>query len=421
MLITGKGGIGKSTTALACLSHGLSYVGDDYLIVGLDPEPTVYSLYSTAKLNPDQVARFPELASLASTLGHRGDEKAVLRLFPRFAGQIARVMPLRALVTPRVTGYEATALAPLSPELLHRAASFTTMSQLPYAGRYTHEFVGRLTEAVPGFELALGRDLSGIARAVSRHLAAPAAAVETRNGAAATGRSLPLVTVIVPVYNGAAFLHEAIRNILAQDYPSLEIIVVDDGSTDDIDRVVASLETDLRFFKQEVNAGAAAARNRGIRDASGELIAFLDVDDLWPKHNLRTLVDFLLQHPDVDVVHGHGQLMELDVATGQYVAVGNPRESFPFYIGAALFRRRAFETVGLFDTDLRFAEDTDWFNRAIELAIGLERLPQVTLLVRRHGQNLTHGKSLVELNPLRVFKKVLDRKRQRASQGQGGA
>jgi GT2 family glycosyltransferase len=105
--------------------------------------------------------------------------------------------------------------------------------------------------------------------------------------------------------------------------------------------------------------------------------------------------------------------MELDAATGQYVSVGNPRESFPFYIGAALFRRRAFENVGLFDTDLRFAEDTDWFNRAIEIGIGLERLPQVTLLVRRHGQNLTHGKSLVELNPLRVFKKVLDRKRQR--------
>jgi hypothetical protein len=420
VLITGKGGIGKSTTALACLTRGLSYIGDDYLVVGLDPEPTVYSLYSTAKLNPDQVARFPELASLASTLGHRGDEKAVLRLFPRLAAQIARVMPLRAMVTPRVTGQEATALAPVSPELLHRAAAFTTMSQLPYAGRYTHDFVGRLTEAVPGFELVLGRDLSGIARAISHHLAAPAPSAGKRCRSAATRRSLPLVTAIVPVYNGAAFLHEAIQNIIGQDYPSLEIIVVDDGSTDEIDRAVASLQTEVRFFKQE-NAGAAAARNRGIRDASGELIAFLDVDDLWPKHNLRTLVDFLLQHPGIDVVHGHGQLMELDAVTGEYEYVGNPAESFPFYIGAALFRRRAFETVGLFDTELRFAEDTDWFNRALELAIGLERLPQVSLLVRRHGQNLTHGKSLVELNTLRVFKKVLDRKRQRASQGEGGA
>jgi len=414
MLITGKGGIGKSTTALAALAQGMSYVADDYLIVGLDPEPTAYSLYSTAKLNPDDVERFPELAPVASRLGLRGDEKAVLRLFPRFAAQIARSMPLRAIATPRVTGHEATTLAPMSRELLHRAAAFTTMSQLPYAGRYTHDFIGRLTACVPGFELALGRDLRGAVRAISRHLAAPPRGTETvghEARPAAPGAPPPLVTVIVPVYNGAAFLGDAIQNILGQGYPSIEIIVVDDGSIDDIDGAVASLATDLRFFKQD-NAGAAAARNRGIRDASGELIVFLDVDDLWPANNLGILVDFLLEHPDIDVVHGYGQLMQFDSATGGYEYVGNPRESFPFYIGATLFRRGAFEKVGLFDTELRFAEDTDWFNRAIEAGIGLERLSQVTLLVRRHGQNLTHGKSLVELNTLRVFKKALDRKRQ---------
>jgi Glycosyl transferase family 2 len=414
MLITGKGGIGKSTTALAALTHGMSYVADDYLIVGLDPEPAVYSLYSTAKLNPDQVERFPELAPLASTLGLRGDEKAVLRLFPRFSTQLARAIPLRAIATPRLTGEELTTLSPLSPDLLHRAAAFTTMSQLPYAGRYTHDFVGRLTARVPGFELALGRDLDGAVRAISRHLASPAPSTEAGYRPARAPASAgppPLVTVIVPVYNGAEFLSDAIQNILGQAYPSVEIIVVDDGSTDDIDGAVASLPTDLRFFKQD-NSGAAAARNRGIRDASGDFIAFLDVDDLWPENNLRILVEFLLEHPDTDVVHGYGQLMELDAAAGRYEYVGNPRESFPFYIGATLFRRAAFEKVGLFDTELRFAEDTDWFNRAIEAGIKLERLAQVTLLVRRHGQNLTHGKSLVELNTLRVFKKALDRKRQ---------
>ena len=71
-----------------------------------------------------------------------------------------------------------------------------------------------------------------------------------------------------------------------------------------------------------------------------------------------------------------------------------------------------FEKVGLFDSELRFAEDTDWFNRALEVGLGLERVAQVTLHVRRHGENLTRGKSLVELSTLRVFKKALDRKRQ---------
>jgi GT2 family glycosyltransferase len=388
----------------------MRYVADDYLVVGLDPEPTAYSLYSTAKLDPDQVATFPDLAPLASRLGAGGHEKAVLHLFPQFAAQIARALPLRAIVTPRITGEVTTSLRPISRELLHRAAAFTTMSQLPHAGRYTHDFIGRLTDSVPGFELLLGRDRAGVVRTLAGCLAMPLSVPDTARPAAKGVP--PLVTVIVPVYNGASFLPEAIANILSQGYPSIEIIVVDDGSTDGIDAVVASLPRDVRFFKQR-NEGPSAARNRAIRDASGEFIAFLDVDDLWPPKNLEILVGLLCDRPELDVVLGHGQLLEVDAVTGAYGYVGNPGESFPFYIGAALFRCRAFERVGLFDTDLRYAEDTDWFNRAVEAGIGLERLAQVTLLVRRHDKNVTRGRSLVELNTLRVIKKALDRKRQR--------
>jgi hypothetical protein len=99
--------------------------------------------------------------------------------------------------------------------------------------------------------------------------------------------------------------------------------------------------------------------------------------------------------------------MEYEAATGRDEYVGNPKESFPFYIGATLFRGGAFEKVGLFDTELRRAEDTDRFNRAIEAGIGLERWGPVTLLVRRHGENLTRGKSLVELDTLRVFARAV--------------
>jgi hypothetical protein len=220
VLITGKGGVGKSTTALASLARGMNYVADDYLIVGLDPEPAVYSLYSTAKLNPDQVGTFPELVPLASNLGLKGDEKAVLRLYPDFAPQIARAMPLRAIMTPRFTGDGKTTLTPVSRELLHRAAAFTTMSQLPYAGRYTHDFIGRLTERVPGFDLALGSDLDGVVRALSQFLAREAEGRETAVMAPLVSPPVgaaPLVTVIVPVYNGAMFLRDAVANILGRD------------------------------------------------------------------------------------------------------------------------------------------------------------------------------------------------------------
>src|SRR5262249_40264247 len=157
-------------------------------------------------------------------------------------------------------------------------------------------------------------------------------------------------------------------------------------------------------------AGPAAARNRGIREATGEMLAFLDVDDEWPAGNLRHMSTALLTTAGFDVVIGHGQLMRED-ADGRGGFVGSPCGSFRWYISAALFRREAFTKVGLFDETLRFGEDSDWFKRAAEASLTVERLPNVSLLIRRHAGNMTRGKSIVELNGLRVFKKALDRRR----------
>ena len=100
--------------------------------------------------------KFPELAPFVTNERFLGEQKAVMRLFPHFAHQIAPSMRLRAVLTPRFGGGEETSFVPASPLLLQRAASFTTMSQLPYAGRQTKAFVHRMIERVPGFEIVLG-------------------------------------------------------------------------------------------------------------------------------------------------------------------------------------------------------------------------------------------------------------------------
>lgn len=417
LLITGKGGVGKSTTALSCLTSGMSYVADDYLVVGLDPEPMAYSLYATAKLEPDQLARFPEFEPLITNREYLGTEKGVVQLWPAYRDRLARALPIKAIATPCFAGQPDTQFRPVSKLALQRAAAFTTLSQLPHAGRATHDFIERMVERLPGLQLALGSTIEAVPDAVRHFLAQPATAIAALAGTGTADQAPlpPLVSVIIPVYNGADFLGEAVANVLAQGYPALEIIVVDDGSTDAIEAAVAKLPVDVRFFRQ-TNSGAASARNKGIRDASGEFIAFLDVDDLWPEGNLKLLGDALAQREDLDVAHGHAQVLVQNDSTGVYEYVGNPAESFPYYIGAGLYRRRAFERIGLFDTDLRYAEDTDWFNRAAESGLNVERLPAVTLHVRRHGANMTAGKSMVELNALRVFKKALDRKRGDTSQ-----
>ncbi|SMF97729.1 Glycosyltransferases involved in cell wall biogenesis [Methylomagnum ishizawai] len=412
ILITGKGGVGKSTTALSCLAAGMAYLADDYLVVGLEPEPRVHSLYATAKLDPAQLQRFPEFSPLLANPAHLAQEKAVLQLWPARRGQMARSLPLKAVVSPRFADREDTRFEPTHKAGLRNAAAFTTLSQLPYAGQATYRFIDQLLDRVPGLEIALGRNLAGVTAAIAGLLRREAGEIAAlaRREEGRDGARLPLVSVIIPVYNGADFLAEAVANVLAQAYPALEIIVVDDGSTDAIEDAVRRLPVDVRYFRQD-NSGAASARNRGIKDTSGEFIAFLDVDDLWPEGNLPLLAAMLLDAPELDVVHGRAQMLVKNPDTGRYDYVGNPKESFPFYIGAGLYRRRAFERVGLFDTDLRFAEDADWFHRAADLNLAIARPEAVTLLVRRHGANMTVGKTLVELNALRVFKKALDRRR----------
>jgi Glycosyl transferase family 2 len=418
VVITGSGGAGKSTAALLCLEAGLTYLGDDYVVIALDPAPTAYSLYCTAKLTDDQATKFSRLLPLAEPKtelrAYAEPEKTVFRLHPAKADRIQNNIALRAILTAVISDQEVTSVVAADLYAIQRSAAFTTLAHLPRAGSWSQEFIARLCQILPRFELRLGRDLAAIPDAIRRFLAD----VPDQPSQPALLVGAPLISVVIPVFNGVRFLPGAVRSILAQNYPSLDIIVVDDGSAEDVAEAARSLPVNVRLFRQE-NAGPAAARNRGIREATGEMLAFLDVDDEWPAGNLHHMSTVLSTTPGLDVVIGHNQLMREDVdgredADGQeQVFVGSPSETFPWSIAAALFRREAFTKVGLFDETLRFGEDSDWFKRAAEAALAVERLPNVSLLVRRHAGNMTRGKSIVELNGLRVFKKALDRERGR--------
>src|SRR5512143_3730544 len=111
--------------------------------------------------------------------------------------------------------------------------------------------------------------------------------------------SEPLVSVVMPVYNGARYLRQALESALAQTYRPLEIVVVDDGSTDETPAILAEFGTRIRALRQP-NSGSAAARNAALDAARGELIAFLDADDLWLPQKLAVQVEYLREHPDVD-------------------------------------------------------------------------------------------------------------------------
>lgn len=409
ILLVGRGGVGKSGTALSCLLSGMRFAGDDYVVVGLEPEPVVHALYASAKLHWDQLAHYPALRAHLLPGTRDDDEKASVLLYPAFRARILPNLKLRLIATPAFADGPQTHVGPVSGELLRGAASLTTVSQLPHSGQRVYRFVAELMQRLPAATLCLGHDRAAIPAAVARSLRPSG---RTKLGTAVAANEVaapPLISVIIPVFNGAPFLAHAIRSVQAQHYPNLEVIVVDDGSTDDLEAVVRTLPIEVRFLRQG-NRGPGAARNLGIKNAAGDFLAFLDVDDLWPDDMLRTLLRYLLDRPAVDVASGYAQRMRLEVAGG-YRAEGNPLETFPDYIAGALYRAKAFQTVGLFDQTYRFGEDTDWFDRARMHPLEIHKLDLVTLLVRRHGYNMTEGKDLSALHKLQALKTHLARKR----------
>jgi glycosyltransferase involved in cell wall biosynthesis len=226
----------------------------------------------------------------------------------------------------------------------------------------------------------------------------------------------PLVSCIVPTYNGEAYLAEALDSIVAQTYAPLEIIVADDGSTDRTLDIAARYR--VRVLAQ-ANAGPAAARNLGLREASGQFVAFLDQDDVWHSEKLtRQMARFDLR-PELDLSVAHVQrfwTVELP-AQEQRFRDHRVATALPGYItGTFLVRRRVFDVVGPFDTGVRFADSMEWYLRARQRGIVAELLPDVLLRHRMHGRNLSQVEAARSRDEfLRVLKMSLDR--QRASAG----
>jgi len=220
-----------------------------------------------------------------------------------------------------------------------------------------------------------------------------------------------LISVIVPAYNAGPFLQEALQCILQQDYQPLEIIVIDDGSTDGACNVEATFSDAVTCVRQH-NQGAGAARNRGLRLARGSFIAFLDVDDLWPSGTLARLAHYLSQNPRTEIAMGRVQYMRRAAPmSGSWTFENFSDPCLGLNLGAGLYRKEVFENIGPFDESLRISDDIDWFMRARERGVVLSFIDPVTLLYRRHDSNMTLARGATHAELARALKLSLDRRR----------
>jgi glycosyltransferase involved in cell wall biosynthesis len=227
--------------------------------------------------------------------------------------------------------------------------------------------------------------------------------------------SAPLVSCIIPVFNGERFLAEAIRSILAQTHHPLEVIVVDDGSTDGTASVVASEFAALVRYLRQDNAGPVVARNAGIAMARGQYLAFLDADDRWEPTRIEKQLASLAGHPEAEI--------SVCLAENFFMPGFEPRNDFerqhpknqatPAYLSIGMVLSRAtFDRVGPFDPSLGHGDGADWFLRARELGIRDILVREVLVHRRIHGSNMSKTQAAASRDEfLAIIKRSLDQRR----------
>jgi glycosyltransferase involved in cell wall biosynthesis len=221
------------------------------------------------------------------------------------------------------------------------------------------------------------------------------------------------VSVVIPCFNAGSYLAEALDSVFAQRHGRLEVVVVDDGSTDHSATVAESYADRIVYLYQE-NQGISGARNTGLQAASGTLIAFLDADDIWPAESLAARLAALRANPDAGCIYGAvEQFISPEIPVAQRGDIYCPPSAQTGRLaGSMLLTRHAFETVGLFDPAYGIGETMDWVSRSN--ASGIESVGIDTVVLRRriHSSNSVRESGAQQGDYLRVLKASIARRRQ---------
>ncbi len=222
------------------------------------------------------------------------------------------------------------------------------------------------------------------------------------------------ISVIIPTYNRASMVVEAVESVLAQEMVDFELIVIDDGSSDETEEKLSVYNSRLSYYRQE-NAGVAAARNRGLEVSKAPLVSFLDSDDLWLPKKLGTQHKFMQDHPEVWIC----QTEEIWLRKGRRV---NPKRHHQKVSGdifqrsldlclvspsAVMLRRELFEKVGYFDEELPVAEDYDlWLRVAVDHQV--ELLPDPLVIKRGGHSDQLSSRSSIDRYRIKALEKLLN-------------
>jgi glycosyltransferase involved in cell wall biosynthesis len=223
----------------------------------------------------------------------------------------------------------------------------------------------------------------------------------------------PLVSVIIPVHNGVRHIGETLECVFAQTYPRLEIIVVDDGSTDETASMLAANYGErIRLISQQ-QSGHPAARNTGVLAATGDFLSFIDHDDLWPSEKTELQMQAFREYPSLDLVFGHLQnFFDDELPAQERLRITAPMHPLAgLHPGAMLARRSSFDRVGAFSETEEMGDFLDWYGRALILEMKTQMLPETIMRRRIHTTNFSRTHKHLQKQYLLKLKQLLDARR----------
>lgn len=408
-LIPGPSGSGKSTTVASLLESGFSSQGDDYVLVDTSENPLVYPLYNSIKLTWEAVSDYFEHLRPKLRLPSP-DAKAMTRLTD--LGALAGPMPLKGVLVPALPEDDTPEGHLLPFEAINAAEALlaiapTTLHHLPEGRSESWSKISQMLRRLPVYKWRLS---SSLQRNVWRF---PLAATD----------HVMRVAVVMPAYNPGPEIFRAWESLRSQDWTraAMLLMLVDDASTDaDAVNRMLKLKSDyprhVIYIRLAENKGPAAARNAGIARAkmeNADWIAFCDHDDEWPEDKWLRQASHAFRHPHLQVVGGlvkYHVAADLEDPIDKYL--DDEKHVSHVHLGAILVRSETFEQVGVFDEEMRFSEDFDWWNRVREGDIPYQILSQTMLHYHFHGSNSVAGKSAESLGVLDALARSIKRRRE---------
>lgn len=218
---------------------------------------------------------------------------------------------------------------------------------------------------------------------------------------------MPKVTIVTPCLNQGKFLEQTILSVLNQNYPNIEYILIDGGSTDGTLDIIKKYEKDISYWISEKDRGMYDATNKGLKHSSGSILAYLNSDDIYRPNTIQAVVEYLQKHPETSMVFGNTDYID---AEGDFLySYRYPAFKYARYIQlnwssipqqASFWRRRVHDTIGYFNADFKLAGDFDFFAR-LGKNLQIDHVNQVLAAQRFHCETLSCIKAKVNIEEVK--------------------